>query len=406
MLLCCRSAWTNLWLRRRLEKAIYQHAGVSSAGFAVAGTSLNQPLEAELFELDTGNQSLLRAADTNPQDHDTVFAVDIAQDSTTTVALQSARGNFTSIVYKWDACPDPPLCTPRADWEQVVNKSEITQVKVSADGTVIALLGAGNMSYYEPPNIAIWVYDGATGREREEGMWTGEVGEEPGELGLSNDGKYIAFTSSIITGSGRNVKVQEFAHVIELSSGKKHRHEITAWGSNDPTQSDRHVAISTDGQFLACGSANVIFVWKRTGKGEDMTYTEHTTLQISMEANAFFLGASASLAFGGEHVLGAAWINVPHPRNGVAVTAWKLLEESGTPARLLLNYSLPTDDNNGDSFQNTPSGVSVSSSGSYLALCSWGTEEKMPGQEQLQLFSLDDDGPVVAPSIVCCQLQP
>jgi hypothetical protein len=141
------------WMQSQ-EGAIYKHAGVTSAGFAVAGTSLTQPLEAELFELFAGNLSLLSAADTNPQDHDTVFAVDIARAGTSAVAVQSARGNFTSIVYKWDACPDPPDCAPRADWQQVVNTSEITQLGISSDGTVVALVGTGNMSYYTPPNAA------------------------------------------------------------------------------------------------------------------------------------------------------------------------------------------------------------------------------------------------------------
>lgn len=46
-----------------------------------------------------------------------------------------------------------------------------------------------------------------------------------------------------------------------------------------------------------------------------------------------------------------------------------------------------------DQYQNVPSGVEVSPSGNYLALCSWGTAERVPGQEQLQLLQLPSEPP-------------
>ena len=94
----------------------------------------------------------MSVADTNPQDHDTVFDVDIARSGTTAVALQSARGNFSSFVYKFTAVGGGVL-----EWTAAYNRTELTQVKVSADGSVIALLGMGNMSFYEPPNVAVWL---------------------------------------------------------------------------------------------------------------------------------------------------------------------------------------------------------------------------------------------------------
>ena len=50
-----------------------------------------------------------------------------------------------------------------------------------------------------------------------------------------------------------------------------------------------------------------------------------------------------------------------------------------------------------DQYQNVPSGVEVSPSGNYLALCSWGTAERVPGQEQLRPVPEDWPAPLGAP---------
>jgi hypothetical protein len=374
------------------EQAIYKHAGVSSAHYAVAGTSLTQPLEAELFDVFSGNQSFVSVADTNPQDHDTVFDVDIARSGTTAVALQSARGNFSSFVYKFTAVGGGVL-----DWTATYNRTELTQVKVSADGSVIALLGLGNMSFYEPPNVAVYLLDGDTGRERQEGFFAGEVGETnqgPGTLAISTDGSYVAFTSIITTGAGRTLKVHEYVHVIEVSTGKRHRHEVDDW-SSDADKSDRFVAVSQDGVFLACGSSSTIQLLKRSGSGDAMEYQPFDQLSVA-PGDAYFLDGAPALSFGGSTggrtALAAGWLNVYHPKNGVLLSVWSLDEAApaGSASTLLVNYSLPVDDDLGDSFQNVPAAVEVSPSGSYVALCSWGTEERLPGQEQLQLIEVPD----------------
>ncbi len=389
------------------EQAIYKHAGVSSAHYAVAGTSLTQPLEAEMFDVFSGNQSFVSVADTNPQDHDTVFDVDIARSGTTAVALQSARGNFSSFVYKFTAAGGGAL-----DWTATYNRTELTQVKVSADGSVIALLGLGNMSFYEPPNVAVFVLDGNTGRERQEGFFAGEVGETnqgPGTLAMSTDGSYVAFTSIITTGSGRNLKVHEYVHVIEVSTGKRHRHEVEDWSSDDD-KSDRFVAISQDGVFLACGSSSTIALLKRSGTGDAMQYQPFDQLSVA-PGDAYFLDGAPALSFGGSvegrSTLAAGWLNVFHPKNGVLLSVWSLDETApaGSASTLLVNYSLPVDDDLGDSYQNVPAAVEVSPSGSYVALCSWGTQERLPGQEQLQLIEVPDvNNPVGAAPTVPVQM--
>jgi hypothetical protein len=250
----------------------------------------------------------------------------------------------------------------------------------------------------------VWVYDAATGKEKEEAFWSGSVGELPSAMSVGSDGLYVALTTSSVSRSGGRTQVKEFAHVIELSSGKKHRHEIEAWSTGDGPQNKRFVAISEDGAFLACGSGGTVAVWERSGRGDDMTYVPHATLQISDDPDAFFLGDGDSLSFGGKGVLAAAWLNVKHARNGVAVSAWKLspssAESAENAALMMLNYSLPTDDDISDTYQNTPSGVAVAPSGDYVALCSWGTQERLVGQEQLQLFQLTDGAPVDSPAVV------
>jgi hypothetical protein len=302
-------------------------------------------LEAELFEVFSGNQSFVTVADTNPQDHDTVFDVDIAREGTAAVAIQSARGNFSSYLFKFDAAGG------ELDWSTTLNKTELVAVKISNDGSVIAVIGFGNMSYYEPPNLALWLYDGASGKEHEEAFTNiPSSSVSNAGLSLSGDGSYAAFTSSEVTGTGRATKILEYVHVVEISSGKKHRHEMEDWGS-DESSADRFTAISTDGVWLACGASSDIHIYKRTGKGDAMTYDFYTVIGITPGTSSFFLDGNPALSFGGgadsgTSVLAAGWINVFHPRNGVAVTAWALdaSAPTGTAPALLVNYSLPLDD--------------------------------------------------------------
>ena len=115
-----------------------------------------------------------------------------------------------------------------------------------------------------------------------------------------------------------------------------------------------------------------------------------------MQGEAYFLDGAPALSFGGSKegrsTLAAGWINVFHPKNGVLLSVWSLDESApaGSAVTLLVNYSLPVDDDLGDSYQNVPAAVEVSQSGSYVALCSWGTQERLPGQEQLQLVEVPD----------------
>ena len=349
LLLAAQCAHAQGDWEQRLATAIYQHAAVSSSGYAAAGTSLTQPLEAELFEVFSGNQSFVSVAETNPQDHGTIFDVDIAREGTTAVAIQSSRGNFSSYLFKFDAAGG------KLDWQDTFNKTELMAVKTSNDGSVIAVIGFGNMSFYEPPNLALWLYDGASGKEREDAfisMPSNTVTKSG--LSLSGDGSYVAFTTSELVGTGRATKIMEYVHVVELSSGKKHRHEMEDWGSLE-SSADRYTAISTDGVWLACGASSDVYIYKRTGKGDSMTYDFYTVAGITPGTEDFFLNggtSGAALNFGGGtdgsgmSVLAAGWMNVFHARNGVAVTAWLLDEAApnGTAPGLLVNYSLPLDD--------------------------------------------------------------
>lgn len=346
--------------------ATYTSVAVSRKGYAIAGTWLNEPEVAEIFKIDKGNKTRKSIGDANAKDN-SIFNVAMSADDTIAVAVQSSIGNTTSFIYRWDASDSNKL----PDWTQKFN-GVIASVAVSADGTVIAVVGMLDVSKEHPNNLALLLYDGYSGKELNLRRVLFPDGYQGGNLVISGDGKYVALEVADPSGAVTlNVYHQ---------SGKKHSHSFPNWDLTHPN--GQAIAISGDGTYLAAGQANSMNVYKLASHNFSYPLYFSTTL-------ANFYVASNCLAFSRDSsTLAVGYLRMDVM--GVTVSAYSM-----TSKELVLNYVYPAATG---ADQNMPAMVQISENGQFVAVATWGTQNNDPGTEQIQVFDTTSKktGPIFA----------
>jgi hypothetical protein len=109
------------------------------------------------------------------------------------------------------------------------------------------------VSYYEPASLNVYFFDGASGKEIEEARYEGQRGEQGGLIATSRTGDYTA----LITAQGTAVTL-----AVLHKSGKHHSQHLHSF--NLQNVESQALAISGDGQYVACGQAYSFTVYQKS----------------------------------------------------------------------------------------------------------------------------------------------
>lgn len=342
--------------------AVYEDVAISRSGYAAAGTWLNEPEIAEIFQLSNGNKTIKTVGDTNNMDQ-AVFMISMSEDSTIAVASETATGNLTSRLFRWDVSDS----NPNPDWIATMN-GVIQQICISDDGSRVAVSVLMNA----PPTLSILFMDGSSGKEEIKSRVTFPSGIQGGLLTMSGDGKYVSIISAAANGT---------CHLeVYHKSGTHHKIHLPDWVGNNPL--GQAMALSGDGSYLAAGQAGTVTVYQLAGSGKSFSYTP----LISVVDNQWY-AATDCLSFSKN----AATLAVGYL--SLACTSVRVLAFDLPRASAVLNYTYPVAKG---AYQNIPSMVRVSESGQYVAVSSWGTQNNDKGTEQMQVFQIGARGPISA----------
>ncbi|KAA0151488.1 hypothetical protein FNF27_08070 [Cafeteria roenbergensis] len=334
--------------------AVYDSAGVTTKGYAVGATWLNEPEVAEIFNVTSGNKTVKSINDPNFHD-ESVFKMDIAQQGTRSVVSKTANGEFFSTIYLLDAATP----TSGAEWNMTLPGTEVLAIAISDDGSTVAVaaLAIG-------PTFSVFVLDATSGQNRTEYAWPLAMATTSVQLSMSADGAYVGVLS---TQGPRSIKVD-----VIHSSGAHSGPIINASITSPVAQA---FGMSFDGTFVAAGQATDLIVWKRAA-GSPLRYQQ--AFQTTM--SDFYVGA-ASISFAAKaQVMSVAWQLASNSQSQNIVQVYDVV--SGKAG---LNLTLPATTG---SLVNWPTGTALSGDGSFAVMCCWGAEGRQAGAAQLQVFDV------------------
>jgi hypothetical protein len=336
--------------------AVYESIGVSSQGYVVAATWLNEPEVAEVFDVTSGNKTVLSIGDSNPLDHSSFF-MDIAQAGTTAIVAKGAPqfGEFYSTFFKFDVSK-PASANPA--WNVSV-AGELLSLAVSADGSTIAVC-----TQDEDATTRVRVFDGETSSEKLEFAFALPEGSQGGLLAISADGSYVA----VLYGSA----VTQVVSLSVLRGAQRHSANVTEDTiKNSPGQA---FDISYDGKYIVAGQATSLSVFELI-PGAALAYKTLWTAQ----ADSFYV-SSGCIAFSPDsHHVAVGYQSIQGSVSLQPMVRMFPLPSS-TPS---LNYTFPLESG---SYPNWPTQMAVSSQGKYASFSSWGAMNQQPGAQQLQVF--------------------
>eukprot|EP00117_Sycon_ciliatum_P002726 scpid22898/ scgid7826/ len=365
-----RSSASGEFWHQHLDNAIYTNVAISLKGYVGAATDLNPPEMVESFKI-SGERVANKSSVTDWAHDETTGQVAMSRNSTICAGVLSNTDNRNMMVFAWDLASSHP----EPLWAFKRTSAEAISIDVSRDGSLVLLADVENLG--SDAKWTVTVYNGRSEKVLVRYATEGR-NQQLRAAALSDDGLYVAWVTRIISQESVenfNLTVTEY-NPVKQSFGQQ---VVTALDTNIQS-----MIVSSSAEFIAVqGYDNrtmlVLKVFRRAD-ADKLTYARHDLVETPYPNDL------VAMAFSPEGLyLATTWINRDLNHNQLVVYDMRTQKQ-------VFSYLYPVE-HDGD-FYDKPCSVAMSDHGEYVVVGSWGTKNKQPGTEQVQVFKVGVQAPI------------